>query len=114
MPAAPGVAAAAAAKARDTAAIAASWPSVSEPDAPVSASSNARRPSGELHTPSSVRGEGPVSVSRMAGISPVGSRVKRDLKSSPSGEASRSRVLPIAACSPSTLKRCGVTESLSR
>jgi hypothetical protein len=50
----------------------------------------------------------------MPSISPVGSRVNSGLSSAPSGEASTSSESAIAACSPATVKRCGVTVSLSR
>ncbi len=89
--------------------------SVSEPAARTCTMSSARAPSRELHTPRVVCGprSGP-RAARIVSISPVGSRVNSGLIRAPSGEASRSSESVIAVRSPSTVKRCAVTVSLSR
>ncbi|MDT4860704.1 hypothetical protein FQZ97_952790 [compost metagenome] len=94
---------------------AADCPSVSEPSACVCTSSMARSPSREAHTPSISLGcTPPPRPETSSTSSPVGSRARKGLNSSPADELSRSMLLFTALRRPSTLKRSGVTAVLSR
>lgn len=107
--------AAAAANSRRMSAIAASWPSVSEPSARVCTSSITRSPSRETQTPSRLAGWTPPSrLPSSSTSSPVGSRASNGFSISPAGDATRSMLLAMAARKPSTVKRSGLTAGLSR
>ena len=86
----------------------------SAPGALLIATSSARWPWREDHTPSSLRGALPgISASAMRTVSPVGSRSRIGLMALPAGVPSSDKVSPIASRSPVALKRCASTAGLS-
>jgi hypothetical protein len=106
----------AAANAARMACTARSAASMSEPDARMDATRSARAPSSEdQHACGGARLDG----SDRAGSGPAGTRRSdhegsRDLATSPAGVARLAIVSSMAALRPSTVKRCGVTDSLRR
>ena len=101
----------AAANERRSTASAASWASVSEPARRVCATSSARAPSAEVHTPPLLCGDG-IRIERVDDGAHLAGRIAREQRFQQQhlrAEVSASSESPIAACRPATVKRSART-----